>query len=635
MSLSAIGEKIFKLKYATSEKETWEDACLRVAQYIASAEEKEEQIEWTAKFFQAINDLVFLPGGRILANAGTTTKNLMNCFVLPVEDSRTSIYKSLSLAAEIFAQGGGIGYNFSKLREEGAKINTTGGKSSGPLSFMGQYDFTGEVIQQASRRGAQMGMLHVSHPDIFKFIKHKSRLSPRHKRILSEVRGKLGLGVAEDNIKSLGYKVDKLDFVNTLRKTLADNQLTHFNLSVILTDKFMKAVEANEDWDLVSPSTGEVVSTTKARLLFRTIAKRAWESGDPGVFFIDRANEDNMVKYIGDIESTNPCGEVPLLPYEACCLGSLNLTSFYDEGTNTINWEFLEYSIRLAIRFLDNVQTMSITGINEIDETSKNLRRLGLGVMGWADLLALMEIPYDNQEALDLARKLSWFITLFSWSESLILVGKGSPFNAFDAKCVDMRVINKVLSCEFTSLTSEELAEMGEEVAKVRNVSVTSIAPTGSIALLAGVNSSIEPFYGLAYTRNMTAGVGNVAKDTILETNPILLGKLEELKLTNEEIGDILKTVLIRGGTLSVVPNVPKNLRDVFKTAHEISWKDHIKMQAAWQDFVTNAVSKTINMPNSTTIQEVEEAFMAMWKAKLKGGTIYRDGSKAFQILTV
>lgn len=634
MSLSAIGEKIFKLKYARNEKETWEDACLRVAQHIASAEEKSEQVEWTAQFFQMINSLTFLPGGRILANAGTSTKNLMNCFVLPVEDSRTSIYKSLGLAAEIFAQGGGIGYNFSKLREKGAKINTTGGKSSGPLSFMGQYDYTGEVIQQASRRGAQMGMLHVTHPDIFRFIKHKSCLSPRHERILDGVATQLGIGKADKAIEELGYKVDKLDFINTLRKTLADNQLTHFNISVILTDAFMKAVEANEDWDLISPSTGEVVSTVKARLLFRTLARRAWESGDPGVFFINRANEDNMVKYIGDIESTNPCGEVPLLPYESCCLGSLNLTSFYDEQSNTVNWEFLEHAIRVAIRFLDNVHTVSTIGIKEIDVTSEDLRRLGLGVMGWADLLALMDIPYDSQEALDLARKLSWFITFFSWSASLDLVKKGSPFKGFDAKRVDGSVLRRVVDCEFASLKASDLIELQTEGMPVRNVSVTSIAPTGSIALLAGVNSSIEPFYGLAYTRNITEGVGNIAKDKILETNPILLEKLKSSAVDEGRVGVVLMKVL-ESGTLEDIPEVPKEIREVFKTAHEIDWKDHIKMQAAWQSFVTNAVSKTINMPNSATVQDVEEAFMAMWKARLKGGTIYRDGSKAFQILTL
>jgi len=620
-------QRIFESKYA-QEGETWEEACLRVAVHVA---EGEDNLEWIAKFFQIIYEGVFIPGGRVLANAGTGIENLMNCFVLPIEDSRDSIYETLGNAAEIFAWGGGLGFNFSKLREKGALIRTTGGRSCGPLPFMGQFDSTGDVIHQASRRGAQMGILNIDHPDIEEFILCKSKPNTKFEQAMMAVKGRLGLTNADKEIRELGYtseKDDQYKLLEIVENVLVETQLNHFNLSVGITDKFMEAVQEDGDWDLISPDTGEIIKTVKAKKLLRMIAESSWRSGDPGVFFIDRANEDNMVPEYGDIEATNPCGEVPLLPNESCCLGSINLLSFWDRDSGKFNFEFFEYAIRVATRFLDNVQEISKTTVEEINKTSKGFRRLGLGVMGFADLLAEMDTDYGSEKAQEFAEYLSWFLSYFAWSESMNLAEERGTFEGFDSE-LNQEVIYKALSSEFLP---EEVRESKEEKLKVRNVSVTSIAPTGTIALLAGVNSAIEPFYSLYYTRNVTSGIENKAQDTYTEFNPILIRKLKAYGYGDEQIEYITQEVK-RTGSIQHMEFIPEQIRFAFKMAHDLSWREHIDIQSAWQRFTTNAVSKTINMPHSATPQEIEEAIIYMWERGLKGGTIYRDGSKAFQIL--
>lgn len=631
--LKNFGEKIFKLKYAQSPQESWEEAVGRVVGHVVKAEKEEDKTEYFARFYQIIQEGVFLPGGRILANAGTGISNLMNCFVLPLDDSRGGIYGTLKNAAEVFAWGGGVGYNFSKLREKGAVIGSTGGTSSGPLSFMELFDQTGEVIKQASRRGAQMGMMEVTHPDIINFVQHKSALNTRNERLMREIKRKTKYQEGHSTIKELGYSEDKVSqAVDKVEQSLLDNQLSHFNISVILTDEFMEAVLNKDDWGLVSPSTGEVVHALAAESLFYMIARNAWESGDPGVFFIDRAEEDNMVPYVGAIEATNPCGEVPLLPYESCCLGSINLTKFYLPDTNTINWEFLEYVVRLATRFLDNIQTVSVAPVEEINSQSKSLRRLGLGVMGWADLLAMLGLAYDSDEAFSLAERFSWFISFFAWVESMELAEERGVFAKFDADKINWNSLNKVLTAEYSEIPFEEGDEIDFSEFKLRNISVTSIAPTGSIALLADVNSSIEPFYSLVYKRNITEGVGNEARDFIIVYNELFKQQVEQLGLTEDEKSQ-LEEAALSTGSIQHLDFLPKEFRARFKTAHEIDWRDHIKAQSAWQKFTTNAVSKTINMPHDATQEDVMEAFLQMWMSGLKGGTIYRDGSKSFQIL--
>lgn len=621
MELNPTAEKIYKLKYSLRGEEEWQQTCLRVANYIASAEEDEEKrLELTGKFFQMMYYLAFLPGGRVLANAGTKIKNLNNCFVLPIEDSRESIYQTLKDAAEIFAWGGGVGYNFSNLREEGATVKTTGGNASGPLSFMSLFDQTGEVISQASRRGAQIGLLNCDHPDIEKFIDFKSTLNSRNKRLLSEYYR---------NLEIAGLDRRRKGYFNVLEKTLQDDQLTHFNISVGLTDSFMEAVASDGDWELISRTTGEVVSTVKARDVLMSMAEKAWESGDPGVFFIDRSNMDNMVKYLGMIEATNPCGEIPLLPYEPCCLGSINLLSIYDEETGDINFPFLEELVRLSVRFLDNIQSLSETPVEEVNKWSRGLRRLGLGVMGWADLLAKLDIPYDSDDAFDLAEYIGWFISFFAWLESISIAEEKGSFPFYEKEKVDLEVVFKSLQAAYVphDFDLENVRNFG-----VRNVAITSIAPTGTISLISGVNSSIEPFFALAYKRNITEGIGNVAKDHIIEINPILLEKLEKEGFEEKEIEEVKKYIL-KHGTISEHPKISDHIKAVFRTSLEIDFTDHIRMQAAWQKYIDNAISKTINMKNSATAEDIFKAYFLMWEAGLKGGTIYRDNSKSFQIL--
>ena len=616
--LSPIAEKIFKLKYSLKGEETWKQTCLRVATYISS--EEKDQEEWVGKFFQMMYYKAFLPGGRVLANAGTNIKNLNNCFVLPIEDSRESIYQTLKDAAEIFAWGGGVGYNFSNIRETGAIVGTTGGKASGPLSFMSLFDQTGEVISQASRRGAQIGLLNCDHPDIERFINFKSTLNSRNERLLSEYYR---------NLEKAGLDRRRKGYFNVLEKTLQDDQLTHFNISVGLTDEFMEAVAADKNWDLISKTDGAVSKTVSARKLLQKIADKAWESGDPGVFFKDRANMDNMVKHLGTIESTNPCGEIPLLPYEPCCLGSINLLSIYDEETNEINFPFLEELVRTAVRFLDNVQTLSTTPVEEVNTWAWGLRRLGLGVMGWADLLAILNISYDSDDALDLAEYLSWFISFFSWLESIALAEERGTFPYYDKDKVDLEVVFKSIQANYVphQFDIEDVRKTG-----VRNVAITSIAPTGTISLISGVNSSIEPFFALAYKRNITEGIGNEAKDSMIEINSILLKKLKEEDYTDEEIEEVKKYIL-KHGTISDHPKIFDHIKSVFRTSLEIEFSSHIKMQAAWQKYIDNAISKTINMKNNATKEDIFKAYFLMWEAGLKGGTIYRDNSKSFQIL--
>jgi ribonucleoside-diphosphate reductase alpha chain len=623
MMLTGTADKIFKMKYAATPDETWEQACLRIAEHVANAElvygaSEEEVAKLIGDYYGIIYNLVFIPGGRVIANAGTGIKNLNNCYFLPVEDSRSGIYQTLKDAAEIFAWGGGVGYNFSDVREEGAPIKTTGGTASGPLSFMSLFDQTGEVIQQASRRGAQMGMLDIDHPDIEKFIDFKSTPNARNRRLLDEYDRNLKVRV-NGQLKATKY-------YDVLEKTLLDDQLTHFNVSVAVSDVFMTCARNDENFNLISRADGSVKETKKARELLNRMATQAWKSGDPGVFFVDRVNEDNMVPYIGKIRGTNPCGEVPLLPYEPCCLGSINLAKFYRAESNSVDLPALEEAVRLGVRFLDDVQEVSSTPLEKVNYYSKGLRRLGLGVLGWADLLAMLEIPYDSEDATQLGDYLSWFISFFAWLESIELAEKRGAFPLFEADKIDRTVLRKTFENSYVPY-SMDVSHM-----RVRNVSVTSIAPTGSIALIAGANGSIEPFFALAYKRNITEGVGNVAKTSIIEINPILFDKLKKYGLGDKDI-DKVKEHVVKHGSVSKCDLVPEKLKAVFKTSGEINWRDHVNMQSAWQNFVSNAVSKTINMPNNATVEDVEQAYMYMWEMNLKGGTVYRDGSKGFQIL--
>jgi len=620
-------QKVFALKYSTRKTKGWKEKCLEIASQMAEAGLRygrtPEQVEETKnKYFESLFDLMFIPGGRIIANSGTGIKNLGNCFVLGIEDSRKSIYGTLQDAAEVFADGGGIGYFFGNIREEGAEIKTTGGKASGALSFMTLFDQTGEVISQASRRGAQMGVMDVSNPDIQKFIHFKSSLNHRNSRIVKEY---------ERNIKPFSKKdFSGSKYERVLTKTLQDDQLTHFNVSVLLTDKFMEAVEKDEDWELISPSTKESVRKVKAKDLLMEMATQAWESGDPGELFYDAMNRDNMVSYIDDIRATNPCGEVPLLINESCILASLNLHKFYDKKTKSINYDLLKDQVKTMTRFLEDVVEISEAPLDKINYTTKSLRRLGGGAMGWADLLVELNIPYFSQEAMDLADYISWFISFHAWETSYELAKERGAFSFYDKSKANMDVVMRVMyESPFgkSEINPSDLYEIG-----VRNVAVSSIAPTGSIALLGGVNSSIEPFFALAYKRNITEGVGNMAKDSLFEINPALEGKLKEHKYSQDEIIEIMEYVN-KHGSMTGCKLVSKELQDLFMTANEIDWKSHVDMQARWQKWFSNAISKTVNLPEDATPQNIYDTYLYMWKVGLKGGTIYRNNSKSFQIL--
>jgi len=625
--LNEKAKKVFALKYSTGKSKTWKDSCRKIADFIAEGERNygatDEEIKKIAdKYYKFLYDLYFIPGGRIIANAGTGIKNLANCFVLPIKDSRQSIYETLQNAAEVFAMGGGVGYDFSDVREEGALINSTGGKASGPLSFMSLFDQTGEVIQQASRRGAQIGLMDVSHPDIEKFIGFKSKLNARNKRLMQEY---------DRNLHVVNGVINGTKYERILEKTLLDDQLTHFNISVSLSDEFMKAVENDEDWNLISPSTKQVVKTVKAKEILQQIAEQAWESADPGVVVGSRINKDNIVRdYIGEIKATNPCGEVPLMPYESCILASINLHSMFDSKTKSINYDILKDVVQTTTRFLENVTEVGEAPVEKINEVTKGLRRLGLGVLGWADLLVELNIPYDSKEAVELAEYLSWFIGYYSWIESFELAKERGAFRFYDKDKVDFHIIKKTLydnPYKKFEVPFEEFKEIG-----VRNVAVQSLPPTGSIAIIGGVNSSIEPFFALAYKRNITEGIGNIAVDSLFETNPALDRKLKEFNFNDEQRKEILEYVSKTGSIKNCV-SVPEEFQNIFKTANEIHWKDHIATQAAWQTYVSNAISKTINIPENSTAQDIYDIYMYMWKSGLKGGTIYRDNSKSFQIL--
>jgi len=623
--LNEKAKKVFALKYSKNKTKFWKDKCRTIAKQIAEAERNygltQEQIDEVEEdFFNVIYDLFILPGGRTIANAGTGIKNLANCFVLGIEDSRSSIYEALKDAAEVFAMGGGVGYSFSNIREKGALINSTGGEASGALSFMTLFDQTGEVIQQASRRGAQLGSLIVSHPDIENFIGFKSTLDARNGRLMEEY---------DRNLKNFDGRLKNTKYEKVLEKTLLDDQLTHFNISVLLTDDFMNAVKNNSDWDLISPATGEVVKTVNAKDLLMQMATQAWESGDPGELFWDRINEDNMVRFLELIYATNPCGEVPLLKNESCILASIVLLYIFDRKTKEINWDLLKKLVITLIRFLDDVTEVTEAPLEKINITTKSLRRLGGGVMGFADLLVEMNIPYDSDKAIELSEYLSWFINFHAWEESFRLAKERGAFEYYDPEKVDLHVVEKVLyesPYGKSDIDPQELRRIG-----LRNVACISLAPTGSIAIIGGVNNAIEPFFALAYKRNITEGVGNIAKDSIFEVNPALERKIKEFGYDDQK--DAILEYVSSTGSLKGCNLVSKEFQDLFKTANEISWKRHVDIQSAWQKYTSNAISKTINIPEESTVQDIFDIYFYMWEKGLKGGTIYRNNSKSFQIL--
>ena len=571
LDLSPNQLKVLRNRYLLKDEdgrviETPSEMFRRVAKNLAVVEKANKRKKIEDEFYEVMSRLEFLPAGRTLNNAGTPQSQLANCFVLPVEDSMEGIFDAVKWMAMVHQRGGGTGFNFSKLRPKGDVVTkSTGGFATGPVSFMKVFDIaTRQVMQGGKKRGANMGILNVDHPDILDFISAKSE------------RG----------------------------------EIENFNISVGVTDDFMKAVDQDLDWHLRNQRTGEVVQTIRAKTLMGQLVSMAWRTGDPGLIFLDPINRNNplLAKY-GRIDATNPCGEQPLHPFDACNLGSINVAKFIEGGTRKIDWERLRFVIRTAVRMLDDVIDACKYPLPQITETVRANRRIGLGVMGWADMLYQLRTPYDSEEGIKLARKIAKFIQDESWQmSSELAVEKGV----------------------FPRGKESSFAKSGR---KVRNVAITTIAPTGSISMLSDASSGIEPVFALAYTKNVVEDSGLSYINKYFEKE--LATSLWADGDNEHKVRDRIVREVAEAGSVAHISGVPEEVKSVYRTAHDISPEWHVKMQAAWQKYTDNAVSKTINFPNSATIDDVEAAYMTAWKSGCKGITIYRDGSKDVQILSV
>lgn len=548
-----------------------EDLFARVAGNIAEAERLHGSDEetWRERFYTLMTSLRFLPNSPTLGNAGRPLQQLSACFVLPVEDSMTGIFETVKQTALIHQSGGGTGFAFSRLRPSGDIVASTGGVASGPISFMKVFDAATEAIKQGgTRRGANMAILDVHHPDIEAFI----------------------------NLKA--------DMVT----------LTNFNISVAVDEAFMQAVRDDAEYDLINPRTGEVVARKRAAEVFRQIVTNAWQNGDPGLVFLDRINRDNPTPQLGAMESTNPCGEQPLLPYESCNLGSLNLSAFAGDGeglpaAERIDWAGLEGTITVAVRFLDNVIDMNAYPVPEIDQMTKTTRKIGLGVMGWADLLYRLGVPYDSEEALELADRMMGFIRRKTDAASQALAAERGVFPAWDGS----------------------IYGPGDQNVPYRNSTRTTVAPTGTLSIIANCSGGIEPAFSLAFTRQHYLDPKRPAEPVRLnEVNPVFEAIARERGFFSDELVDYLA----RGGKLASREDVPEDVKRVFVTSHDIAPQWHVRMQAAFQRHTDNAVSKTINFPNAATADDVIDAYMLAYGEGCKGITIYRDGSRTGQVLS-
>ncbi len=565
--LSPPAQKVLEKRYLKKDPdgrviETPEEMFWRVARNIAEAEyfydSKAVREEVSEKFYHMMASLDFLPNSPCLMNAGRDLQQLAACFVLPIEDSLDSIFETVKQTALIHQSGGGTGFSFSHLRPKDDPVQSTGGIASGPISFMRVFNMATEVIKQGgTRRGANMGVLRVDHPDIIDFIHIK----------------------------------------------MNQEEMTNFNLSVGLTREFMKALEGNGEYPLINPRNKKEVGRKKARDVFEAIVHAAWETGDPGVLFLDRINETNPTPGLGELESTNPCGEVPLLPYEPCVLGSINLSHMLREreGRWEVDFEKIKKTVKGAVHFLDNVIDMSQFPLPQITQMAKGNRKIGLGVMGLAHFFIRLGIPYHSPKALEVARGLMSFIQHQAKEESMELAEKRGVFPNFKYS-----IYNR------------------SGARGLRNATVTSIAPTGTLSLIADCSSGIEPLFAIQYTRRALEGM----EFQILD--PLFLEMGEREGFLNP---DLIKAIS-EGVPLQDVKDIPQSIKDLFITAFEISPVWHIKIQAAFQEYTDNAVSKTINFPRSATEEEVKETFLLAYQEKCKGITIYRSGSKAKQVLS-